>query len=278
MGRARRPHARSDGQHRLRAGRGRRAAGESDAVPAVLSREAAVLPGERAALSGRAAAERRPVLLAPHRPVSQRRADRHHRRRTAERKVGRLQRRRCSTCRPRRRSTRERDETIAPANNFTVAAHSARSGPIERSGRCSSAAWASAAVRAADDYNRAYGLDLAWQATTNGRCTRVHRPHRFAGRARADRTMPAAPAYTYANNLWNGGGGYTQVGDRFNPEVGFLRRRSVPVARGTLPTQLPAEPVAVDPPHPAAHELHGVSRICRTSWRARRATFTSSTS
>ena len=94
MGRASRFDARPDGQHRLRPGGSRRAAGEPDAVSAVLSREAPVLPRERPGVSARPAAQHRPVLLAPDRPVRERPADRHPRGRTPERQDGRLQRRR----------------------------------------------------------------------------------------------------------------------------------------------------------------------------------------
>ena len=31
--------------------------------------------------------------------------------------------------------------------------------------------------------------------------------------------------FTRTNQLWGGRLGYAQVGDRFNPEVGFLQRR-----------------------------------------------------
>jgi hypothetical protein len=75
-----------------------------------------------------------------------------------------------------------------------------------------------------DDYNRALGLDLAWQATTNGRYTaflaRTDSPARKGGTDYAGGT-----SYSYTNDLWTGRAGYTQVGQDFNPEVGFLRRR-----------------------------------------------------
>ena len=58
-----------DRQHRLRAGRGRRRAGQPDALRSVLPGEAAVLPRERVDLPVRQPAADRPVLLAPHRPV-----------------------------------------------------------------------------------------------------------------------------------------------------------------------------------------------------------------
>jgi hypothetical protein len=75
----------------------------------------------------------------------------------------------------------------------------------------------------ADDYNRAYGLDLAWQATTNGKLfafmARTDSPERKGGSDYAGRMF-----YAYANDLWSGRLGYAQVGDHFNPEVGFLQR------------------------------------------------------
>jgi hypothetical protein len=113
-------------------------------------------------------------------------------------------------------------ETLAPANNFTVLRLQREVGRsnfgamfVNREGTGSRAA--------DDDYNRAYGVDLGWQATTNGRVFAfVARtdspPHKgssdYAGRA----------AYAYVHPSWSASGGYTQVGERFNPEVGFLRR------------------------------------------------------
>ena len=77
----------------------------------------------------------------------------------------------------------------------------------------------------ADDYNRAYGLDVAWQATTNGKLfafiARTDSPASKGGSDHAGRVY-----YTYANDLWVGNVGYSQVGDHFNPEVGFLPRRA----------------------------------------------------
>jgi hypothetical protein len=132
--------------------------------------------------------------------------------------------------------------TVAPANNFTVAR-------IQREvGRSSFGAMfvgrQGVGSRAADDdYNRAYGLDLGWQATTNGRVTafvaRTDSPQERGGSDYAGRA-----AYTYANTLWGGGGAFTQVGEGFNPEVGFLRRRGYRSLEGRYslsyqPTQWP---------------------------------------
>ena len=88
------PHARCDLQHRLRAGRSGRRAGQPDALRSVLPGEAPVLPGERVDVPVRQPAADRFVLLAAHRPVGLCAADRHPRRWPPERQVGRLERRR----------------------------------------------------------------------------------------------------------------------------------------------------------------------------------------
>ena len=113
--------------------------------------------------------------------------------------------------------------TITPANNFGVLR-------IQREiGRSSVGAilvnrQGTGDLAPSNDYNRAYGLDAAWQATRNGKL--------FAFIARTD--SPASRGgsdysgrlfYNFTNNLVQMSGGYSQVGDRFNPEVGFLPRR-----------------------------------------------------
>jgi len=115
-------------------------------------------------------------------------------------------------------------QTLAPANNFTVVRLQREVGRsnvgamfVGRQGVGSAAA--------SDDYNRAYGIDLGWQATTNGRLSaylaRTDSPGSRGGSDYAGRA-----AYFYVNDLWGAGGGYSQVGAGFNPEVGFLRRRA----------------------------------------------------
>jgi hypothetical protein len=77
---------------------------------------------------------------------------------------------------------------------------------------------------ASGDYNRAYGVDLAWQATPNGKLftfmSRTDSPAVKGGSDYAGRAF-----YSYANPLLSGTLGYSQVGDRFNPEVGFISRK-----------------------------------------------------
>lgn len=79
-----------------------------------------------------------------------------------------------------------------------------------------------------DDYNRSYGVDANIQLTTNQRLTaflaRTDTPEwRTTGPRGSDYSGRAF--YNFTNNLWQISGGYSQVGDNFNPEVGFLPRR-----------------------------------------------------
>ena len=115
-------------------------------------------------------------------------------------------------------------QTVAPSNNFTVLRLQREVGRsnvgamyVGRHGVGSRAT--------AEDDNRAYGVDLGWQATTNGRVSaflaRTDSPRSKGGSDYAGRA-----GYNYANQLWSGRLGYAQVGERFNPEVGFLRRRA----------------------------------------------------
>lgn len=119
---------------------------------------------------------------------------------------------------------RRTGETISQANNFSVARVQREVGRsnfgamfVNRQGVGD--------LSPADDYNRALGLDLAWQATTNGKLfafiARTDSPASKGGSDYAGRIY-----YNYANNLWSGNAGFSQVGEDFNPEVGFLPRRA----------------------------------------------------
>jgi hypothetical protein len=84
-----------------------------------------------------------------------------------------------------------------------------------------------------NDYNRAYGLDAAWQATPNGKLfafiARTDSPTARGGSDYSGRLF-----YNFTNNLWQASGGYSQVGDNFNPEVGYLPRRGYRRPEGRL--------------------------------------------
>jgi hypothetical protein len=113
--------------------------------------------------------------------------------------------------------------TIAPSTNFTVLRAQREVGRSNFGGIFVNRQGVGD-LAPADDYNRAYGADVAWQATTNGKLfaflARTDSPEIKGGSDHAGRAF-----YSYANNLWSGNAGFAQVGARFNPEVGFLQRR-----------------------------------------------------
>ncbi|MBI4476808.1 MAG: hypothetical protein HY654_06515, partial [Acidobacteria bacterium] len=111
---------------------------------------------------------------------------------------------------------------VAPANNFSVFRLQREVGRSTFGGIfVNRVAMGSAAGRS--NYNRAYGLDAALQVSTNTKL--------FTFIARSD--SPGANGsdyagrifYSFSNNLWQIAGGYSQVGERFNPEVGYVPRR-----------------------------------------------------
>jgi Domain of unknown function (DUF5916) len=114
------------------------------------------------------------------------------------------------------------DAQVAPANNFAV-------GRIQREvGRSNFGAifvnrQATSEAIATGDFNRTYGVDTALQVSDNGKV--------FAFLARSDSPgeigsdWAGRAFYTYTNPTWQGHLGLARVGDRFNPEVGFLSRR-----------------------------------------------------
>ena len=116
---------------------------------------------------------------------------------------------------------------IGPANNFSVLRLQREVGRssygaifVNRQGLGS--------FSVGEDYNRAYGLDANIQLTANQRLTG------FLARTDTPETRATGPRgsdysgrafYNFTNNLWQLSGGVSQVGENFNPEVGFLPRR-----------------------------------------------------
>ena len=116
---------------------------------------------------------------------------------------------------------------IGPANNFSVIRMQREVGRssygaifVNRQG------FGEQAVN--EDWNRAYGLDANIQLTQNQRVSafvaRTDTPEsRLTGPKGSD--YSGRGFYNFTNNLWQISGGYSQVGENFNPEVGFLPRR-----------------------------------------------------
>jgi hypothetical protein len=111
---------------------------------------------------------------------------------------------------------------LAPANNFGVARVQREVGRstfggifVNRQGTGS---------RAGDDnWNRAYGVDANIALSQNSRVFAFLAGTSSPGAVGTD--MAGRIFYDFRNNLWQVSGGYSQVGNRFNPEVGFLPRR-----------------------------------------------------
>ena len=119
-------------------------------------------------------------------------------------------------------SDRRTGELIAEANNFTVARVQREIGRsnvgaifVNRETTGSSAT--------ADSYNRAYGVDTAIQTSPNGKFFGFMAGTTSPGDEGTDYAGRAF--YQYANPVFGVNAGFSQVGERFNPEVGFLPRR-----------------------------------------------------
>jgi hypothetical protein len=118
-------------------------------------------------------------------------------------------------------------EVVGPANNFSVIRLQREVGRSSYGGIFVSRQGFGEA-KIADDWNRAYGFDANWQVSQNQRLSA------FIARTDTPTTRTTGPRgsdysarafYNFTNNLWQVSGGLSQVGENFNPEVGFLPRR-----------------------------------------------------
>jgi hypothetical protein len=110
----------------------------------------------------------------------------------------------------------------APANNFGVVR-------VQREvGRSSYGAiyvnrQATGSRAGSDNWNRAYGVDANISLTQNTRLFAFIAGTTSPGAVGSD--AAGRIFYDFRNNIWQVSGGLSQVGRRFNPEVGFLPRR-----------------------------------------------------
>ncbi len=113
-------------------------------------------------------------------------------------------------------------QVVGPANNFSVLR-------VQREvGRSSYGAifvnrQGTGSFSPAEDHNRAYGVDANIQISPSQRISTFLARTDSAGVNGSDYAGRAF--YNFTNNLWQISGGYSQVGETFNPEVGFLPRR-----------------------------------------------------
>lgn len=111
---------------------------------------------------------------------------------------------------------------VAPGNNFAVVRVQRE---VDRStyGGIFVNREGTGAAAGRNNFNRAYGVDANVQVSDNAKVFTFVARTESPGAAGAD--YAGRIYYNFANNLWQLGGGYTQVGDRFDPEVGFVPRR-----------------------------------------------------
>ena len=111
---------------------------------------------------------------------------------------------------------------IAPANNFGVARVQREVGQRSNVGAIFVNRQGTGDAAAPEDFNRAYGLDLNLAVSQNTRL--------FGFIAGSDSPQPLGADWSarafldHRGHLWEVRGGYTQVGERFNAEVGFVPR------------------------------------------------------
>jgi hypothetical protein len=111
---------------------------------------------------------------------------------------------------------------LTPANNFGVARVQREVGRSTFGGIFVNRQ--ATGSRAGDDnWNRAYGVDANIALSQNSRVFAFLAGTTSPGAVGTD--MAGRIFYDFRNNLWQVSGGYSQVGSRFNPEVGFLPRR-----------------------------------------------------
>ncbi len=124
-----------------------------------------------------------------------------------------------------------------------------------------------------EDWNRAYGFDANVQIDANQRVSafiaRTDTPSdRATGPAGSDYSGRAFSNYT--DNLWQISGGSSQVGENFNPEVGFLPRRGYrrPEFRAFFqPQPKRIEWIRRIAPHISYNSFWGFDKILQTeSW------------
>ncbi|MEO8682440.1 MAG: hypothetical protein ABI665_25555, partial [Vicinamibacterales bacterium] len=113
-------------------------------------------------------------------------------------------------------------QVVGPANNFATVRVQREVGRssygaifVNRQGTGDHAA--------AEDWNRTYGLDANIQVSPSQRLSMFFGRTDTPGPTGSDYSGRAF--YNFTNNLWTVSGGYSQVGERFNPEVGYLPRR-----------------------------------------------------
>jgi hypothetical protein len=111
---------------------------------------------------------------------------------------------------------------LAPGNNFGVARVQREVGRSSFGGIFVNRQ-ATGSRAGSDNWNRSYGVDANIAVSQNSRVFAFIAGTTTPGAVGTDTS--GRIFYDFRNNLWQLSGGYSQVGNNFNPEVGFLPRR-----------------------------------------------------
>ena len=112
---------------------------------------------------------------------------------------------------------------VASANNFTVARVRRDLPNRSNIGALFVNRQATGDLAGTDDYNRTFAVDGRWGIGQNGQVTGFVSRTQTPGREGDDHAYNLVGSYN--SELWQLGLGYIEIGDNFNPEVGFLRRK-----------------------------------------------------
>ena len=124
------------------------------------------------------------------------------------------------------RQTRRTDALLAPANNFVVIRVQREVGRSNFGAHLREPRRHRRLGRLDGDYNRAYGVDTALQLTTNSKLFALSLAGTDSAGGEGRHGLCGPGCSTPTNNLVaTANVGYTEVGDNFNPEVGYLPRR-----------------------------------------------------
>ena len=112
---------------------------------------------------------------------------------------------------------------VAPANNFTVARAYRDLPNSSQVGAIFVSRQATGELAGSGDHNRTYGVDGRVGLGQNGQIAGFAAATETPGLAGGDHAYNVA--WDHNSERWRFTLGYVEVGDNFNPEVGFLRRR-----------------------------------------------------
>ncbi len=115
-------------------------------------------------------------------------------------------------------------ENVAPANNFTVVRVNREMRNRSSMGGIFINRQGTGQFAAAEDYNRTYGFDGKWGIGEYGQVSGFIAKTSTPGMDSSQQAFRFGSEYD--SQAWSLSAHYTEVGENFNPEVGFLRRES----------------------------------------------------